>query len=172
NPFGGVGGSSEKSEERTATGILKTRYIAVTDQVRRMPVAMLLTVDQQYIPDVLAAFSNYGKMRFQIAHYHWKRHHGPLPGAKPQGGTGEDEPGGGNAAGEHDRPKGGAPMGPGFAGEGDAARGPGMGPAGFGPGGMGPGAGAPAPGGVGPGGIGPGGFGPGRFGPGGFNPGQ
>jgi hypothetical protein len=173
--FGGAGGANANGDERTATGILKNRYITVTPQVRRMPVAIWLTVDQAYIPDILAAFSNFGTMRFQITHYHWKRHHGPLAGAKEQ----TDDEGGGNA-GERDQPKGGAPMGPNAAGEGGGRPPVGMG--GFGPGGPGgmgaggPGAGAPAPGGagMGPGGIGPmgPGMGPGRFGPGGFQPGQ
>ncbi len=55
----------------------KKRYIDVTEQVRRMPVALVLVVDQMYLQDTLVAFAN-SSLRFQVTQYHWKRFRGSL----------------------------------------------------------------------------------------------
>lgn len=55
----------------------KKRYIDVTEQVRRMPVALVLVVDQMYLQDTLVAFAN-SSLRFQVTQYHWKRFRGTL----------------------------------------------------------------------------------------------
>ncbi len=92
---GGSGGAAE------ATGLLegggsvasvldgnKKRYIDVTNQIRRMPVAITIVVDQAYIQDVLLAYANL-PMRFQITQYHWQRFRGNLgSGAGGSGGPG------------------------------------------------------------------------------------
>jgi hypothetical protein len=70
----------------------KKRYLDITKEVRRMPVAIVLVVDQSYIQDVLLAFSN-SPLRFQITQLSWTRFRGALAGIGPAGGgTG---PGGG-----------------------------------------------------------------------------
>jgi hypothetical protein len=55
----------------------KKRYIEVTDQVRRMPVAISIIVDQAYMQDVLMAYANC-PLRFQITQVHWQRFRGTL----------------------------------------------------------------------------------------------
>jgi hypothetical protein len=66
----------------------KRRYLVVTDQVRRMPVAITVIVDQSYIQDVLLAYSNC-PLRFQITQVHWQRYRGGATGA----GSGTGMPG-------------------------------------------------------------------------------
>lgn len=73
---GGPGGAGGQSGELTPNGIQKLRYIDVTDQVRRMPVAVVMIVDQANLQDVLAAFSNSKRLRFHLTQYHWTRHYG------------------------------------------------------------------------------------------------
>ena len=69
----------------------KKRYIDVTDQVRRMPVGMVLVVDQMFLQDTLVAFAN-SSLRFQVTQYHWKRFRGTLSNATdPSGGGGDGE---------------------------------------------------------------------------------
>jgi hypothetical protein len=84
----------------------KDRYVEVTDQVRRMPVALVLLVDQMFVQDALVAYAN-SPLRFQITQYHWKRFRGSLSGGgfgggfpfAPGGGeTGGGEPGGGESS--------------------------------------------------------------------------
>lgn len=55
----------------------RKRYIAVTKQIRRMPVGIVVVVDQAYMQDVLLAYAN-SPMRFQITQMHWKRFRGTL----------------------------------------------------------------------------------------------
>lgn len=47
------------------------RYTDVSDQVRHMPVAMVVVVDEEHVPELLAAFVN-SKLRIQITQYHWQ----------------------------------------------------------------------------------------------------
>lgn len=133
----------------------KKRYLDITKEVRRMPVAVVLVVDQSYIQDVLLAFSN-SPLRFQITQLTWTRFRGALAGtAATTGGTG---PGGdidfsGGSSGitgsfDPDAMRPGRPFGPGPGGPGPIGPGP-MGPGPIGPGPMGPGP-------IGPGPMGPG----------------
>ncbi len=62
----------------------KKRYLQVTNQVRRMPVGMVLIVDQTNLQDVLLALAN-SPLRFQITQVHWQRYRG-LPGGDSTGG--------------------------------------------------------------------------------------
>src|SRR6185295_2505097 len=71
----GGGGTENTAPDLTPNGISRSRYIDVTDQVRRMPVSVVMVIDQSYLQDVLAAFSNSDHMRYQITQYHWKRVH-------------------------------------------------------------------------------------------------
>ncbi len=129
----------------------KKRYLDLTKEVRRMPVALVLVVDQSYIQDVLLAFSN-SPLRFQITQLSWTRFRGALAGvAATSGGTGQSGEFeisrgsfgfSGGADPDDRRPIGGSSLGP-------------IGPGGIGPGGIGPGPIGPGPG-MGPPGMGPG----------------
>jgi hypothetical protein len=72
-------------------GLERSRYIDVTEQVRRMPVALTIVTDQSYEKDILEALANM-KLRFQTTQFHWNRFHqgvdyrGGSTGAAPMGG--------------------------------------------------------------------------------------
>ena len=55
----------------------KRRHVEITPQVRRMPVGIVVIVDQAYIQDVLLAFAN-SSLRFQITQVTWQRFRGNL----------------------------------------------------------------------------------------------
>ncbi len=55
----------------------RRRYVDVTDQVRRMPVALAVIVDQAHMQDVLLALAN-SPLRFQITQVTWQRFRGKL----------------------------------------------------------------------------------------------
>lgn len=135
----------------------KKRYVEKpTLQVRRMPVAITLIVDQAYMQDVLLAYAN-SPLRFQITQVDWQRFRGPLGG-----GTGSGE---GFGIGGEDMV-----AGPARGYEGAGLKLGGMGglmpaPGGFGSA-VGPPGGPPLPGGPTPPGIG--GFGPGAYSPSGM----
>jgi hypothetical protein len=161
--MGGFGAAGSRSGPPEAVlNRYKNRYVTVTGQVRRMPVAVVLLVDQMFMQDALVAYAN-SPLRFQITQYHWKRFRGsissfaqgdggavaPPPGL--EGGTGgEYGPGGeGLPGGEGGTPDAGS------GGEPSFLLGSGGGEAGFG--------GEPGPGGL-PGGESFGPFGSGGFG--------
>ncbi len=127
----GQGSRSSSAGEVTENGIVKPRYIDLTDQVRRIPLAVVMVIDQNNLPDVLCAFSNSSRMRFQVTQYHWKRVYlnsaaglqyssgsgagagGPSAGtggSRPMGGTGPSA-GFGPMGGMGARPGGSAPIG-------------------------------------------------------------
>ena len=76
----------------------RERYIEVSKQVRRMPVALVLLVDQLFMQDALVAYAN-SPLRFQVTQSHWKRFRGTLSatggifpgGATPPGGSGDND---------------------------------------------------------------------------------
>lgn len=68
----------------------KKRYLEVTPQVRRMPVGIVVVVDQAYMQDMLLAFAN-SPLRFQITQVAWTRFRGSLAGIS----GGSSGPGGG-----------------------------------------------------------------------------
>lgn len=106
NPNSGATASSTLTGGGTVASVIdanKNRYLVVNDQVRRMPVAIVLVVDQAHIQDVLMAFVN-SPLRFQITQVTWKRFRDNLD----TGGAG-----GGSAS-----PEGYVPSGPGQFGEG------------------------------------------------------
>jgi hypothetical protein len=146
---GGMRGGMGMMGGAMDTGPLRlNRYIDVTPQVRRMPVAMVVLVDQAHIEDFLTAFANC-RLRVQTTQVHWQH---TFESIKPiMNEYGE-------TAGDSDRPGGmvGTRPGMGFAGspDGGERRGP---------------AGAPMPGGIRGGqmGMAPGGMGMG-MGPGGL----
>jgi hypothetical protein len=88
----GVGTPSESvGGDVTKFGLRRKRYLIVTEQVRRMPVAMTLIVDQARIQEVLTAVAN-SPLRIQITQVHWQRYRGgieprlddPKPGPNPR----------------------------------------------------------------------------------------
>lgn len=107
---GGTRGGGSTREGGGAVGTVvdgnKARYVDVTPQVRRMPVAISLITDQAYIQDVLLAYAN-SPLRFQVTQVHWQRFRGNLGG--PAGG-------GGSAGGTG--PFSGMPAAPGVGGGG------------------------------------------------------
>lgn len=96
----GLGG---KPSNMTPSGLRKDRYIDVTagGPVRRMPVAVMFTIDQAHIQEVLTAFAN-SRLRIQTTQAHWQRSYdnlqprgddgaatagqGDMPGSPPGGG--------------------------------------------------------------------------------------
>jgi hypothetical protein len=69
---GGRAGSG--GSETTLNGFKIKRYIDTNDQVRHVPVAMALIVQEENIPDVLAAFAN-SKLRIAVNQFHWQHSH-------------------------------------------------------------------------------------------------
>lgn len=79
----------------------RKRYLEVTDQLRRVPVAFTLVVDQMYVNDVLIAYAN-SALRFETSQVHWSRFgeslaDTPVPGA-PGGESGDPYGGSGGEA--------------------------------------------------------------------------
>ncbi len=132
----------------------KKRYVDLTQNVRRMPVGIVVVVDQAYLQDVLLAFAN-SPLRFQITQVTWKRFRGQLDGL----GTGSASDIGG-AGGVVSSGKGDTGM---EFNTGESGRPP-LGPVGIRPGGGG--SGLVSPGMVG-GPTGTGMYGPGMYGSGG-----
>ena len=159
---GGFGGAAGATPGRTGPpeSVLdnnRERYLDVTSQVRRLPVAVVLLVDQMFMQDVLIQYAN-SPLRFQISQYHWKRFRGtlgsPTDPNSPSGASGTSGSGSGSDGGSGDAgitlPLSGGPGGRGLPGAGGFSppSGPGPGPGPVGP--MGP---------MGPGGFDPSGVG-------------
>jgi hypothetical protein len=65
------GGSSQTTSMKSANHeVPLERYIEVTSQLRRMPVALVMVVDATAITDIIAAMSN-SKLRFQVTMAPW-----------------------------------------------------------------------------------------------------
>jgi len=111
--MGGVGGRTG-SQGMTRNGFHLQRYIDTNDQVRHMPVAMVVIADEDFIHEFLGAFAN-SRLRTQTLQYHW---HHVREKIKPQseqvaGGPGAERKGGANAG---EANMGGARGGPGRGG--------------------------------------------------------
>ena len=70
--FGEGFGPGMLSGNRTPNGLERNRYYQVNNQVRRLPLGLVLVVDQAHIQDVLTAFIN-SRLRIQTTQVHW--HH-------------------------------------------------------------------------------------------------
>jgi hypothetical protein len=68
--------------DNTPNGIPRLRYLERTEQVRRMPVAMVMIVDQAHVQDVLRALSN-SRLRFQNTQVHYERFRGVISLEEP-----------------------------------------------------------------------------------------
>jgi hypothetical protein len=62
----------------------RKRYLEVTDQLRRVPVAFTVVVDQMYVNDVLIAYAN-SALRFETSQVHWSRFGESLDDKSPGG---------------------------------------------------------------------------------------
>ena len=77
------GGSSDSGSNATASGLQRDRYIEETPYVRRMPIGIVLIVDQTNIQDVLTAVAN-SSLRVQITQWDWVRFHGNIKPPVPE----------------------------------------------------------------------------------------
>jgi hypothetical protein len=115
----------------------RVRYVKRTADVRRMPAAVSVVIDNDYTNDLMVAYTN-SPLHFQITQTQWARYKATLPGVGGTG-TGGFNPGGGIPGGFDPRGEEmGEPGGPPGVG-GPGAFGPGVG----GPGAFGPGVGGP-----------------------------
>jgi hypothetical protein len=73
----GAGGS----QGQTKNGFTLARYFDTNEQVRHMPVAMVVVVDEDFMHEFLGAFANC-RLRMQTLQYHW---HHVREKIKPQG---------------------------------------------------------------------------------------
>lgn len=80
---GALGGGTGGSDERTPNGLQRKRYLDSIAQVRRMPVALLLVVEEEHVQEVLAAVAN-SAMRIQTTQVQWQHYRGTTP-LKPAG---------------------------------------------------------------------------------------
>jgi len=118
---GAPGGGSDSS--KTPNGLVRNRYISVTEQVRHMPVALALVVDQAHMQDVLTAVIN-SRLRIQITQVQWKRIRGVKAMLASNGPGGSEPPGvpGGGTSGPG-RFSGSGPRSPGGGGPGGVSGG-------------------------------------------------
>lgn len=77
NKGSGFGASAGGGTVASVIEANKRRYVEVNDQVRRMPVGIVVVVDQAYIQHVMLAFAN-SPLRFQITQVTWNRFRGNL----------------------------------------------------------------------------------------------
>jgi hypothetical protein len=74
---GGFGRPTAANRPSANSMIPRNRYLHRTDQVRRMPIALVLVVDQSHVQDVQRALAN-SRLRFQNVQIHWQRFRGTL----------------------------------------------------------------------------------------------
>jgi hypothetical protein len=99
----GPGGGGAQANPTTKSGLNLNRYIDTNDQVRHMPVAMVVIADDEHIAELLSAFSN-SPLRVQVTQCHWQVCHdkltptteetGGIPGTGPSGVGGGSKLGG------------------------------------------------------------------------------
>jgi hypothetical protein len=73
-------GGSDKADSGSSTknGVERKRYVEVTSQVRRMPVAMIVLIDQDHMQDLLRSLAN-SKLRMQTTQVYWNHTNAPKP---------------------------------------------------------------------------------------------
>jgi hypothetical protein len=117
------GGEKGDSGGTTKNGLERKRYMEATPQVRRMPVAMVVLVEQDHIQDLLRSLAN-SKLRIQTTQVSWTHAAAAKPGDVPAkttpGPAGPGRPGGPGTPGGLIKPAGtpgpGGPAGPGGPG--------------------------------------------------------
>lgn len=104
----GTGATAPENMDVTQNRIPRSRYLVANHQVRRIPVAFAVVVDQAYKEDILAAVAN-SRLKIQTTQVLWQRHNessttgsptvpgyeGSGPGSIPPPGSGEFPPGSG-----------------------------------------------------------------------------
>ncbi len=92
----GKAGNEIGNRKMLAHDLWSNRYVEVSDQSRRVPVAVVLVVDQEYYDRVLTAFNN-SKLRFLATQVLINQHTGslqpPSPDKKDDGGEKKGAPG-------------------------------------------------------------------------------
>jgi hypothetical protein len=71
-----------KEDAKTVSGIERRRYLKVSEQIRQMPLGVVVVADQAYMKDLLEEVGR-SKLRIQIAQTEWSRFHGTLNFAVP-----------------------------------------------------------------------------------------
>jgi hypothetical protein len=72
-----TGGAKTGGPEAVLLGN-KKRYLKRTEDVRRMPVALSMVIDRDFVNDLLIIYSN-SVLRFQVTQTQWQRYRGSLP---------------------------------------------------------------------------------------------
>src|SRR5207253_2625143 len=93
-PMGQEGGTDPNSAAGAApppsgpqhNNLVRERYIDVTPQVRRMPVAMVVLIDETFMQDLLRQFAN-SPLRIQTTQMHWQHAEEGRRGGAPAGGA-------------------------------------------------------------------------------------
>src|SRR5262249_62305857 len=109
----GEGGAFAAALNRTENGLVRDRYLEVTDQARRVPVAIALIVDQAHVSRVQTAFAD-SALRFLTHQALLHRYPGSvrpletlqLAGDGPEGAPGSDTAGPGGLGAYPGRPSG------------------------------------------------------------------
>ncbi len=78
----GVGSPDAGGAAKAQVPISPLRYIDTSDQVRRLPVGLVLVVDQANVPEVLSAIAN-SRLQMWTTQYHWKHVTG-IPAPNPE----------------------------------------------------------------------------------------
>src|SRR5262249_24000315 len=74
---GASGATGRPDVSMTENKLYRNRYIECSEQVRRMPVALAVVIDQAHMQDLLAAVAN-SPLRIQTTQWHWSRFHGDI----------------------------------------------------------------------------------------------
>lgn len=82
-PAEGIRPADRPNPAITDNGLARERYADITDQVRRVPVAIIALVDQGHIPEVLAALAS-SRFRFQITQVSWQHFRASLVERDPE----------------------------------------------------------------------------------------
>jgi hypothetical protein len=101
-PAGAAAGGAEASAKlmdrdkgdsgsMTKNKLERKRYLDVTAQVRRMPLAMIVLVDQDYMQDLLRALAN-SKLRMQTTQVYWNHDSAPKSGTASRSSAGPGAP--------------------------------------------------------------------------------
>jgi hypothetical protein len=78
DPLGrAAAGANAGPKTTSANGLERDRYLHRTEQVRRMPIGVVLIVDEAHVQDVQRAFAN-SHLRFQNVQFHWTRYRGGI----------------------------------------------------------------------------------------------
>jgi hypothetical protein len=83
----GMGAATSSNKTGGPSAVLranKMRYLKRTEDVRRMPVALSVVIDRDFVNDLLVAFAN-SPLRFQVTQTQWARYRGSLGSSAADG---------------------------------------------------------------------------------------